>query len=140
MNARLGERTDEYIEGDQQFGEWNAIGKFGHGSRNENGELLLQFLLTNKLFAVNTIFQHLKRHQTTWTTYIKSKNTMYKCKKCSFFSKFKCYLKQHTKTMHKKIKYFKCTECDFTTRDALQLKLHIKEVHTKIKVYKCEMC
>ena len=41
------------------------LGRFGCGSRNENGKVLLGFIIKNDLFACNTGFQHPCRHRTT---------------------------------------------------------------------------
>ena len=41
------------------------MGRYGTGKRNNNGESLLNFLITNDLFAANTAFKHPCRHRTT---------------------------------------------------------------------------
>ena len=41
------------------------LGSYGTGKRNENGEALLNFLLSHDLFACNIAFQHPCRHRTT---------------------------------------------------------------------------
>ncbi|BHF82821.1 hypothetical protein SprV_0802596000 [Sparganum proliferum] len=59
-------------------GDWNGrtgpgdpttshlLGRFGLGSRCENGERLLNFVDRNRLLVTNTCFQHLKKHLLTW--------------------------------------------------------------------------
>ncbi|BHF70235.1 hypothetical protein SprV_0301328500 [Sparganum proliferum] len=59
-------------------GDWNGrtgpgdpttshlLGRFGLGSRGENGERLLNFADRNRLLVTNTCFQHRKKHLLTW--------------------------------------------------------------------------
>ncbi|BHF75571.1 hypothetical protein SprV_0501866700 [Sparganum proliferum] len=59
-------------------GDWNGrtgpgdpttshlLGRFGLGSRCENGERLLNFADRNRLLVTNTCFQHRKKHLLTW--------------------------------------------------------------------------
>ncbi|BHF79361.1 hypothetical protein SprV_0702248100 [Sparganum proliferum] len=59
-------------------GDWNGrtgpgdpttshlLGRFGLGSRCENGERLLNFTDPNRLLVTNTCFQHRKKHLLTW--------------------------------------------------------------------------
>ncbi|BHF76049.1 hypothetical protein SprV_0501914700 [Sparganum proliferum] len=59
-------------------GDWNGrtgpgdpttshlLGRFGLGSRWENGERLLNFADRNRLLVTNTCFQHRKKHLLTW--------------------------------------------------------------------------
>ncbi|BHF74601.1 Cytochrome c oxidase subunit 5B [Sparganum proliferum] len=59
-------------------GDWNGrtgpgdpttshlLGRFGLGSRCENGERLLNFVGRNRLLVTNTCFQHRKKHLLTW--------------------------------------------------------------------------
>ncbi|VDL89101.1 unnamed protein product [Schistocephalus solidus] len=59
-------------------GDWNGrtgcgestnshvIGRFGLGSRCENGERPLNFAAQNQLFVTNTYFQHRNTHLLTW--------------------------------------------------------------------------
>ncbi|XP_044756612.1 uncharacterized protein LOC123315083 [Coccinella septempunctata] len=42
-----------------------AIGSSGYGNRNERGEILMNFLETNNLYAINTFFK--KKPQRKWT-------------------------------------------------------------------------
>jgi hypothetical protein len=63
FNAKLGKRTLSDVEN----GYSENMGKYGVGRRNENGERLLNFLISNKMFAANTGFQHSSRHITTRT-------------------------------------------------------------------------
>ncbi len=41
---------------------------FGIGTRNENGELLLEFCSNNDIVVEGTLFQHKIIHKYTWTT------------------------------------------------------------------------
>ncbi len=43
------------------------MGHFGIGTRNENGELLLDFCLNNDMVVGGTLFQHKNIHKYTWT-------------------------------------------------------------------------
>ena len=53
FNAKLGKRSDK----DFGCGLYkNFIGRYSVGRRNENGERLLDFLVSNGLFAANTAF------------------------------------------------------------------------------------
>ena len=56
MNSKLGiKKEGEYF-----------MGKYGKGSRNNNGEQLSQFLEEHNLYAANTNFQHPMKHRSTW--------------------------------------------------------------------------
>nr|VZI21112.1 unnamed protein product [Spirometra erinaceieuropaei] len=44
----------------------HLLGRFGLGSRGENGERLLNFADRNRLLVTNTCFQHRKKHLLTW--------------------------------------------------------------------------
>jgi exonuclease III len=57
FNAKLGKQQCS----DEQF-----MGHFGKGSRNNNGELLAEFMIMNGLFATNTNFRHSSRHISSW--------------------------------------------------------------------------
>ena len=59
MNAKIG--TD-------RTGMENAMGHFGIGTRNENGEHLLEFCSNNDMVVGGTLFQHKNIHKYTWTT------------------------------------------------------------------------
>ena len=63
FNAKLGKRTLSDVEN----GYSENMGKFGVGRRNENGECLLNLLISNKMFPANTGFRHSSRHITTRT-------------------------------------------------------------------------
>ena len=65
FNARLGKRTVSDFESGLQ----KNIGKHGIRRRNENGERLLAFMITNGLYAANTAFPHASRHTNTFTLY-----------------------------------------------------------------------
>jgi exonuclease III len=67
FNAKLGKRSDH----DFQNGLHKNIGRHGVGRRNENGERLLKFLVSNGLFAANTAFRHSSRHTTTRTGWLR---------------------------------------------------------------------
>ena len=71
FNAKLGKRSDL----DFESGLHNNIGRYGVGRRNENGERLLNFLVSNNLFAANTAFRHSSRHITTRTGWVKDRRT-----------------------------------------------------------------
>ena len=67
FNAKLGTVTHE----DREEGIiTNHMGRYGTGKRNENGEQLLNFLLSHDLLACNTTFQHPCRHRTTRVGFI----------------------------------------------------------------------
>ena len=68
MNSKLGkvslsESTDTNV--------YEHVGRYAVGTRNSNGEQLLNFLYKYDLFACNTAFPHKCRHMTTWTGYLK---------------------------------------------------------------------
>ena len=71
LNAKLGKRS--WV--DEDNGISVNVGRHGVGRRNENGHRLLQFLVTNSLFATNTAFAHSSRHITTRTGWIKDSTT-----------------------------------------------------------------
>lgn len=58
MNAKIGQQQDHT----ECF-----LGKYGKGTRNRHGHRMAEFLIEHELFAANTAFQHVGRHQTTWT-------------------------------------------------------------------------
>jgi hypothetical protein len=57
-NAKIGER-----EGEE---ERLTVGKFGLGSRNENGDKMVQFAIENNLKVANTFFKKRKNRKWTW--------------------------------------------------------------------------
>ncbi|XP_063389200.1 uncharacterized protein LOC134674985 [Cydia fagiglandana] len=61
VRAKIG-RTD----GDNHLR--NTVGKFGLGTRNERGEMLLDFCAENQLTVMNTWFQQHPRRLYTWTS------------------------------------------------------------------------
>ena len=71
FNAKLGKRSST----DESNGLQCNIGRYGVGRRNENGERLMNFLVSNSLFATNTAFRHSSRHITTRTGWIKDQST-----------------------------------------------------------------
>ena len=71
FNAKLGKRSDK----DFDNGLSKNLGRYCVGRRNENGERLLDFLVSNSLFAANTAFRHSSRHITTRTGWVKDKKT-----------------------------------------------------------------
>jgi len=71
FNAKLGKRSNQ----DFDSGLHSNLGSYSVGRRNENGERLLEFLVSNSLFAANTAFRHSSRHITTRTGWVKDKRT-----------------------------------------------------------------
>ena len=71
FNAKIGKRS----RNDEDNGLSNHIGRHSVGRRNQNGDRLLQFLVSHSLFAANTAFQHASRHITTRTGWIKDQST-----------------------------------------------------------------
>ena len=63
FDSKLGLRTS--VDEAKVFQEY--LGRYGMGQRNENGELLLEFMCKNQLFATDTGFKHPSRHRTTLT-------------------------------------------------------------------------
>ena len=59
LNAKVGEQKSE---------EEKSIGKFGHGKRNERGETLVDFAISNNLRIMNTTFPLHQRRLYTWTS------------------------------------------------------------------------
>ena len=57
FNAKTGSSHADYPE---------AVGKYGKGATNSNGEALLQFATEFDLVLTNTLFDHPMRHRTTW--------------------------------------------------------------------------
>ena len=52
----------------------NHVGRYSMGSRNHNGQCLLEFVCLNDLFVANTSFQHSSRHRTTHTARVMYKS------------------------------------------------------------------
>ena len=71
FNAKLGKRSIQDFDSGLQIN----LGGYSVGRRNENGERLLEFLVSNGLFAANTAFRHSSRHITTRTGWVKDKRT-----------------------------------------------------------------
>ena len=67
FNAKIGKLTEEELASDVS----NHVGRFGVGTRNSNGESLLNYVIENNLFVCNTAFQHPSRHITTRTGWLK---------------------------------------------------------------------
>ena len=63
MNSKLGKRSRD----DELNGLSGYIGSHGIGTRNSNGEYLINFMASTEMTACNTMFQHSSRHKTTWT-------------------------------------------------------------------------
>ena len=63
FNSKLGKLSTD----DVQNGLSSYMGKYGNGTRNENGESLLNFIISNDFFTCNTAFQHKSSHVTTYT-------------------------------------------------------------------------
>ena len=67
FNAKLGKLSRSDID----LGITKYVGRYSIGTRNPNGSKLLDFLISNDLFASNTAFQHKSRHLTTRTGRVK---------------------------------------------------------------------
>ncbi|XP_065180130.1 craniofacial development protein 2-like [Sycon ciliatum] len=52
-----------------------SMGAFSRGTRNENGEALVQWTQSNCLVLANTLFQYSMRYRTTWTGSVTSTDT-----------------------------------------------------------------
>ena len=63
FHSKLGKRTKV----DKQLGLHGLIGRHGIGTRNKNGENLLEFMVSEDLTACNTLFDHPSKHKLTWT-------------------------------------------------------------------------
>jgi len=59
LNSKARVRTDADLE--------SCLGRFGNGTRNENGTTLVNWAEQHGAFLCNTAFQHPVRHRTTWT-------------------------------------------------------------------------
>jgi exonuclease III len=57
FNAKIGRKIAE---------DGNFMGNFGKGDRNENGDILRQFLEETGMYLVNTHFRHYDRQIATW--------------------------------------------------------------------------
>ena len=68
FNSKLGRVT---LEECQQTDIRDHVGRYAVGTRNSNGEHLLNFLIQHNLFAANTSFPHKSRHITTWRGEVK---------------------------------------------------------------------
>ena len=71
FNAKLGKLTAEERASDVS----RNVGRYAVGTRNSNGERLLNFLAENDMFACNTAFQHPSRHITTRTGWVKDRTS-----------------------------------------------------------------
>ena len=52
--------------GTDAIGDRKCMGRYGKGTRNENGDALLSFLTENNLYLANTHFKHRDRQIATW--------------------------------------------------------------------------
>jgi len=52
-----------------KIGEGAPIGKYGLGTRNENGERLIDFATANRLIAANAITRQHARRKFTWRSF-----------------------------------------------------------------------
>ena len=57
LNAKLGTEQDPLRE---------VVGRYGVGSRNERGDMWVDWCMTHDLVIMNTWFEHHKRHLYTW--------------------------------------------------------------------------
>ena len=64
FNSKIGKRT----------GTETCMGKYSRGTRNQNGEDLVDFCEINKLFISNSAFKHPAKHITTWANQRKMAN------------------------------------------------------------------
>ena len=68
FNSKLGRLS---VQECQETNLSDHIGRYGVGTRNSNGEHMLNFLIQHDLFAANTAFPHKIRHTTTWRGEVK---------------------------------------------------------------------
>lgn len=52
--------------GIRQSEEETFMGNYGKGSRNQNGERMVELIMDNDLYLSNTKFKHSMRHRSTW--------------------------------------------------------------------------
>lgn len=71
FNSKLGKRTQNDLITSNHSGK---IGRHGVGTRNENGEQMLEFMVGEDLTACNTLFDHPSRHKLTWQGENRKKN------------------------------------------------------------------
>merc|ERR1712228_69315 len=79
---------------------------------------------------------NLQSHERTHT--VRSLIKQYRCKHCSFSTKWKCSLQNHQK-LHSGEKPFKCKHCDYACRQKCNLKVHNLQ-HTGHKPHECRIC
>ncbi|KAL5247145.1 hypothetical protein ACHWQZ_G019116 [Mnemiopsis leidyi] len=70
FNGKVGKLTYS----DSVNGLHHHVGRYGMGTRNFNGECLLDFVCANDLLVTNTCFQHPSRHRTTHTARVTYKS------------------------------------------------------------------
>ncbi|KAL5248389.1 hypothetical protein ACHWQZ_G017537 [Mnemiopsis leidyi] len=68
FNSKLGRTSSLEI---QETNISEHVGRYAVGTRNSNGEHMLNFLIQHDLFAANTAFPHKSRHITTWRGEVK---------------------------------------------------------------------
>ena len=66
FNGKVGKRID-----DQEL----CIGRWSRGTRNDNGQKLIDFCTNNNLCISNTVFQHPAKHTSTWSREVKDRTT-----------------------------------------------------------------
>ena len=64
FNSKVGLQSSTILE--------ECMRKYGKGSRNENGQALVDWAIQEGAFLCNTAFQHPCRHRTTWTGWKKT--------------------------------------------------------------------
>jgi hypothetical protein len=95
FNSKLGKLRCE----DVKYGLLSYMGRYGNGTRNDNGEYLLNFIISNDFFTCNTAFQYKSAHVTTYTGTVKdwsygrrSKNTKDFYSQIDYISSVACAL------------------------------------------------
>lgn len=69
FNSKVGMNPKE----DENSIKDNCLGNYSRGSRNENGQALIDFCEKHNFYITNTHFRHSARHRTTW---LQTRNTI----------------------------------------------------------------